>query len=136
MIDKYEELLNYLSNKLDIELRIDSNQSCSILFDDTISVQLELDESAENLIIFSSAVQLPAGKFRENILLNGLKENDKYPIIATFGYYEKANTLAIFNFLNLLSTDNEAIYNYLKTFVDLVFLYHDSVSKGQASPLL
>jgi hypothetical protein len=135
MIDKFENLLQFLSTKLDAPLKLDSNQSCYILFDDSLGIQIELDDTLENLIIFSSITEIPPGKFRENVLLNSLKENNKYPFLVTFGYLEKTNSLAIFNFLKLSSLDNEQLLSYLQTFVELGFLYKDAISKGNLSTL-
>jgi hypothetical protein len=136
MIDKFESLLKLLSNKFNTDLKIDQNQSCLISFDDTVNVQFELDEALENLIIFSPIAQLPPGKFRENVLLNALKENDKFPYLAVFGYLEKTNSLAIYNLLNFSSLDNETLYSFINAFVELAFLYHDAVLQGNSSPLL
>lgn len=136
MRDKFDELLKELSIQLDIELHLDHNGACLIDFDEKVKVQLELDKSLENLIVFSSLCQIPPGKFRENVLCDALKENDKFPYIATFSFFEKESSLVLFNFLSFANINAEILSSYLTTFVDLAYLYQDAISHGQTSPIL
>ncbi len=136
MINKFEELLKDLSIQLNTELHVDKHGACLINFDEKIKVQLELDKSSQNLIVFSPICQLPPGKFRENVFLDALKENNKFPYIATFSYFEKENSLAIFNFFHLNSLKSQMLASYLTIFVDLVKLYQDAILHGQTSPIL
>lgn len=136
MVDKFAELLKELSVHLGTELHIDHNGSCLVVFDDKIKVQLELDKDLENLIVFSSLCTIPPGKFRENVLTDALKENDKFPFIATFSYLEKENSLAMFNFLYFAELHIESLISYLTTFVELATLYQDTLLHGQTSPIL
>jgi len=136
MIDKFEEILKELSIELKTPLHVDENNACMIVFEDKINVQLELDETLENIIIFSLIYPLAPGKYRENVLLEALKENDKFPYIAVFGYYEPEDSLALFNILNLSNLTSQILTSYLLTFVDLALIYQDSLIHGQSSPIL
>jgi hypothetical protein len=136
MIDKFEELLKELSIQLEIQLHLDKNGACTIFFDEKIKVQLELDKNLENLIVFCSINSITPGKFRENVLLEALKENDKFPYIATFAFFERESSLAMFNFLNFSSLSAQMLSSYLTLFVDLAILYQDALSHGQTSPIL
>ncbi|EKE03255.1 MAG: hypothetical protein ACD_20C00227G0001 [uncultured bacterium] len=136
MAGKFEELLKELSVQLDSEFSIDQNKGCLIAFDENIKVQLELDENQEYLIVFSIISAVPPGKFRENVLLSALKENDKFPYVAAFGYLEKENSLAMFNFLYLDSLNIDILTSYLAAFVDLAALYQNDLLHGQTSPIL
>lgn len=136
MVDKFEELLQALSVQLDAELHVDQKGACLIAFDENIKVHLELDKSLENLIIFCLVSAIPPGKFRENVLTDALKENNKFPYIAAFAYYEKENSLAMFNFFHFDSLKAEMLSSYLAAFVDLTALYQDALSRGQTSPIL
>jgi len=136
MLDKFEELLKELSTELDTKLHLDENRACMLSFDEKINVQLELDKDLENLLVFCCICTLPPGRFRENVFLEALKENDKFPYIATFAYFEKENSLAMYNFLYVANLNVEILSSYLKTFVDLAFLYYEAISRGQTSPIL
>ncbi|NGX34112.1 MAG: hypothetical protein K1060chlam1_00461 [Candidatus Anoxychlamydiales bacterium] len=136
MRSKFQELLLDLSEKLDldIDLLVDKNRACSILFDN-VEVQLELDQNADNLIIFSSIAELPAGKYREKVLLDALKANDQFPYIATFSYFELDASLSMHNFLNFASLNADILASYLATFVELAKKYKKAVERGQTSIL-
>lgn len=136
MSDKFEEMLKGLSILLDTKFHIDKNRACSIIFDEKIILQLELDENLENLIVFSSVCPLAPGKFRENVFLEALKENNKFPYIAIFAYYEADNSLAMCNYLPFDTLNPEILSSYLSTFIDLAFLYQEAISRGQTSPIL
>jgi len=133
VVDKFENLLKKLSSILDTNLKVDSNGACSILFDNLLTVQLQPDDSFENLIIFCPIAQLLAGKFRENVLLSTLKANNKFPYFGIFGYFSKDNSLVFFNYLDFESLNAEFLANYLSKFVDLAFKYQDLISHGQTS---
>jgi hypothetical protein len=135
MIDKFEEILKELSIELTTPLHVDENNACLIVFDEKINVQLELDETLENLIIFSLIYSLPPGKYRENVLLEALKENDKFPYIAVFAYFEPENSLALFNILNLSNLNSKTLVSYLLAFRDLALIYQNSLIHGQTSPI-
>ena len=51
MLDKFHQLINNLAEKLEVELQVDKNNACTIVYDEVLPVQLELDELEENLII-------------------------------------------------------------------------------------
>jgi len=136
MKNKFEDLLVDLSELLDTELLADSNNACSIIFDETLEVQLELDESEENLIVYSSICPVPPGKFRENVLLQALKENDKFPFIGILGYYEAETSLCLFNYLYFDDMTPDLLSSYLSLFVEYAFLYREAISKGQTTPSL
>ncbi len=133
MKSKFQSLLLGLSEvlKLDIDLHIDKNGACSILFDESIIVQLELDETSENLIVFSSIAEIPAGKYREKVLLAALKANNQFPYIAIFSYFEPEASLAMHNFLNFSTLTADILASYLTTFVDLAIKYKKAIESGQ-----
>lgn len=126
----FEKIVNAISEDLDANLHVDVNGACTVLFDDVLPVHLELDEN-DDLIIFSAICTLDPGKYREKILSEALKENDKFPSIATLGYFEEENSLALFNFLDLKYINEKTLISYLMTFVELGFLYYNSLTKGK-----
>lgn len=136
MRSKFQELLLDLSEKfdLDIDLHVDKNRACSILFDDIV-VQLELDQSSDNLIVFSSIAELPAGKYREKVLLDALKANSQFPYIAIFSYFEIETSLSMHNFLDFATFNADILASYLEAFVELAKKYKKAVERGQTSIL-
>jgi len=136
MQDKFSDFIKDLADLLSEDLYVDKNQACVIVYDDVIQVQLELDQLSQNLIVFSSVCTVPPGKFRENVLLDALKENDKFPCVATLSFFEPDSSLALHNFFDFLSLDANILVSYLSTFVDLCFLYRQAINSGQTSPII
>lgn len=136
MRSKFQELLIDLSEKLDLDtdLLVDKNRACSILFDN-IEVQLELDQSSENLIIFSSIAEIPAGKYREKVLLDALKANNQFPYISIFSYFEPDASLSMHNFLDFTTLNADILESFLSTFVELAQKYKTALERGQTSIL-
>ncbi|HEU64899.1 MAG: hypothetical protein KR126chlam4_01139 [Candidatus Anoxychlamydiales bacterium] len=136
MRSKFQELLLDLSEKLelDLDLHVDKNRACSILFED-VEVQLELDGSSENLIVFTSIAEIPAGKYREKVLLDALKANNEFPYIAIFAYFEIDASLSMHNFLDFATLNADILSSYLATFVELAQKYKKAVERGQTSIL-
>ncbi len=133
MRDKFLILLNSLSEKLEIDLQLDKNGACTILYEDDLKVQLELDSTLENLIVFSSLFTLAPGKFREDVLLNALKANDTFPYVATFSYFEPDSSLAFHNFLKFETLTVDILVSYLSTFVELASRYKKAIEQGNSS---
>ena len=134
MKSKFQELLFDLSEKLDLDLdlHVDKNRACSILFDNVV-VQLELDESSDNLIVFSSIAEIPAGKYREKVLLNALKANNEFPYIAILSYFEIDASLSMHNFLDFATLNADILSSYLTTFVEFARKYKKAIETGQNS---
>jgi len=135
MLSKFEQLLQELSDKIDISLKVDDNEACAILYDEKITVQLEMDNDEENILVTCSIIELPPGKFRENVLKEALKENNKYPYLASFGYFYDDNCLAAFNYLNFANLNAQILFDYLNVFSEMCFTYHEAITNGQVSPI-
>ena len=113
MKDKFALLLTDIGENLDLDLFVDQHQSCTILVDDRLEVQIELDDSENNLLILGYICKVPPGKFRENVLMQALKQNDKKDRLVDFAYSDTTNQLIFFKYLPLdLYTPNK-ITDYL-----------------------
>lgn len=136
MQDKFKDLIEELSKILSEDLYVDKNHACVIVYDDVLKVQLELDESGQNLIVFSSIIALTPGKFRENVLLGALKANNEFPYVAIFSFFEPDSSLALHNFLDFSSLKAEVLASYLSTFVEICFLYRNAINANQSTPII
>src|SRR5688572_26408203 len=76
--DLYETLLEELGEILKIKLKPDHN-TCLIEFKEGVSIQLELDKQAENLLIVCDLGEIAVGRYRENLLREALKANGLPP---------------------------------------------------------
>ena len=100
---KFYQILEELKTELDTELDIDEQDSCSIIFEDEIILQIELDEYKNSLIIASSIAELPPGKYREKILQISLQENSFPMRSGILSYREETNCLILFDLIYLAS---------------------------------
>ena len=136
MRTKFEELIKNLAIQLDTTLIVDENDACLIVFDEKIEVQIELDQEEEKIIIFSSIALLPAGKFRENVLLETLKENDKFPFLGIFGYLEKENSLTYHHLFEISQVDEKILSSFITSFVERALLWKDAIEQGRSAPVI
>ncbi len=135
MESRFEEIIHNLSKKIEVDLSIEKDNIISIMVDEKLFIQLEADLDEDKLLIFSSIANLSAGKFRENVLINALKENNKFDFEYTFAYLEEDNALALFTYLNFEDINPEMLNQTLAGFVDISLLWKDAVDTGRDSPV-
>lgn len=131
----FNDLMYELSQLLKEDIKPDLNQSCSLLINQTYSVQLEMDISGETLLMGCFICELPPGKFRENILKDALKaqfdtKNEK----SILGYSEATNQLALFQNVYNYDLNGQILYDELCNFVDTVKEWKDAIDSGKTSP--
>ena len=98
---KFHQILEELQAVLETDLDIDDKDSCSILFEDEITMQIELDDYKNSLIIAASIEPLPPGKYREKILQIALQENAFILRSGILSYREETNSLIVFDSIYL-----------------------------------
>ncbi len=136
MTDRFEELLAALSNVFETSLHRDRNHACAIQVKKGLIIQLQADETQENLLITSNVVEIPPGKFRENVLQAALKSNgEKDPIIGIFSYIPKTNHLFLFQRYPFDILSGEKLASLLLPFIDKAEEWRDSVTNGRAGPM-
>ncbi|HSX10865.1 MAG TPA: CesT family type III secretion system chaperone [Chlamydiales bacterium] len=135
MTNQFEELLHELGKIFHLELRIDHSHACSIQMHDSLTIQLQLDVSQENLWIFSRIIEVPPGKFRENIFREALKANAlPDPRTAHFGYLSNTNHLALFQKYPLTILNGERLAGLVGAFVEMADSWMQAIAKGQPAP--
>ncbi len=133
--NKFTLLLQELSKELSMDLKPDENNSCLIVIQDKLKIQLELDPEEKNLIIGSILTELPPGKFREDILLSSLTANAKrYPRLGTFAYSKKLNSLVLFEMIELEFFNVENILSMLTPFIKKALLWKEALEQGHHAP--
>jgi hypothetical protein len=130
MLSLFEELIIDLGKELDIPLHSDDNNACVILIEETLSVQLELDDTQSKLLIASFLCEVSAGKYRENVLKCALKANDEKSEIGTFAYHEKSSQLTLFSYLQLEQISKDVLKEYLQHFIEKSMLWKDAIENG------
>jgi len=135
MTDRFQELLNELGRVFHLALNIDKHNACSIQVQEHLIVQLQLDMSQENLFLFAKIIEIPPGKFRENVLREALKANAlPDPRVGILGYMAASNHLVLFQRYPLEMLNGERLSGFLGAFLEYGDAWHKAVSSGQPAP--
>lgn len=133
---KFALLLEDLSKHLSMNLKPDDNNSCLIVIQNKIEVQLELDPSENYLIIGSILGELPSGRFRADCLVAALKANARhYPLLGTFAYSRKLNSLILFEKIQTAIFDTNNILSILTPFIKKAMAWKGALDEGRSQPL-
>ncbi len=131
----FEELLAELGNALGVSLNADSNNSCTLLVDEKLKVQLEMQKEKDRLLMGARVGVVDPGRFRENVLIEALKENNlPYPQVGIFGYSPKNNQLALYDTLDLDDLTGEKLANYLSLFIGKSLEWKNALESGHSAP--
>ncbi|MCK4935179.1 MAG: CesT family type III secretion system chaperone [Simkaniaceae bacterium] len=134
-MQRFEEILWDLGELIGEPLHIDENRVCKLLIDETLPIQLEMDMNQEMLMVGSFIVEIPAGKFRENVLKEGLKANNTRQYgEGILSYVERNNSLVMFDYLYAKSITGESLITYLKSFIINAKSWRNAIETGTTLP--
>ncbi len=135
MSDQFQELLNELGKVFHLSLAVDKHHACSIQIQEHLTIQLQLDMAQENLCLFSKIIEIPPGKFRENVLREALKANAlPDPRIGIFAYMAASNHLALFQSYPIEMLNGERLSGFLGAFIEYGDSWHKAILNGQSAP--
>lgn len=136
MIDRFEDLLKELGTEYGIPLHPDRIGACKLKMSDQFHIQLECDPRQENLLVATFICEIPPGKFRENILKDGLKANTALVKTGTLAYSDRNNQLALFAYLPLPTLNGHKLADFLKKFVEKAAEWKTGVETGNTAGLV
>lgn len=131
---QFEDIIKEIGKQVDMPLHVDIENTCSLLVDETLNIQIELDEKKESLLFASFISTVNPGKFRENVLLETLKANNfsfDYPV---FSYNDKNNELTLFQYLHIDYLKIDIIMSHLAQFIEVAILWKNAIHAGQIPP--
>lgn len=135
MIDRFQEILQHLSEELNLDLIPDRNHACAIQVKQGLIVQLESDAEQENLLMASQLIDVPPGKFRENVLREALKANAKPdPRIGILSYIPKINQLVLYQTYPFEILTAERLVGLLGPFIQMAEKWRKAIDSGQTAP--
>ena len=135
MTDPFEEIIRQLGESLGLTLHVDKNRACVLKVHDALSIQIQTDSSQEKILIACFVIELPPGRFRENVLAEALKANHlPDPRTAIFGYLNAGNRLTMHQRYPLALLDGKKLAVLAANFIDYAELWHDVLKNGQSSP--
>lgn len=132
----FEDILAGLSPLVGEDLHPDVNNACVLVLNENIKIQLELDITAEFLLMASMIIDLPPGKFRENVLKSALKANnmiDQSPGILAF--VVKANKLVLFDRIYTDDLTPEKLLAEITQFFHKAENWKNAIQGGNTAPL-
>jgi hypothetical protein len=135
MNDRFEELLTELGSVFGLKLKADKHHFCTLQVKEGVQVQLQSDASFEQLLIISRVAELPAGKFREQVLEASLKANGRPdPRAGVFAYLAPQNQLVFFQRYPFDILNGERLAALLGAFLDEVEAWKKAITSGQPCP--
>lgn len=135
MTDPFEELIHRLGEALGITLHVDKNRACQLKIHKQLSVQIQTDTTGEKVLIACMVIELPPGRFCENVLAEGLKANSlPDPRTAVFGYLKAKNMLTMHHFYPMAILDGKTLAVLVANFIDYAELWHHAIENGQPGP--
>lgn len=130
-MDIFEQLLEELSKEMHLPLKSDEHNTCLIRLKDSLDVQIELDRAQENLIIGIFLGELPAGKYRENILKEALKANSEPPpSIGVFAFSEKKHALVLFETRRIEDVNGAKAHEIMLELYAMALPWKEALSRG------
>jgi hypothetical protein len=135
MMDRFNEILLALGEEFDLTLQADRHHACAIQIKQGLVVQLESDSAQEKLLIASQIIEVPPGKFRENVLKEALKMNAlPDPLIGTFSYIAKINQLVLFQYYPFDILTAKRLAGLLGSFVQTAEKWKAAIASGNSAP--
>ena len=135
MNDRFGQLLSDLSPFLGLSLHPDKIGACSIAFTPHQKIQLQLDVMQDNLLLFSKVIEIPPGKFRENVLKESLKANGAAdPLPAILAYFHATNHLVIYQSYPLSILNGERLAAFIGAFLQVGENWYNAINRGLPSP--
>ncbi len=131
----FHDLIHELGEFIGEDLKVDLNQSCCIEVNQILKIQIELDPPGEIILLMAKVIELPPGKFRENILRDALKANflaeEKEGVLS---YLERQNTLVLCQNLYTHSISRDILYAHLMQFIERSSKWLAAIEAGRSSP--
>lgn len=126
----FEKLIQEIGEIVNLPLHAQEGRFCTLQINHTMRLHIEDNEATQELLIIYFITEIPAGKFRENILKEAMKANSYFPRVGTFGYLEKNNTLTFYtNIDNTLSADKVSLI--LEKCVDVGMHWFQAIQNSQ-----
>lgn len=134
-MSQFSRLLEEFSFVSGIPLHAETDDSCALRINNQFSIQLKTDPGQEKLLIACMICELPAGKFRENVLKEALKENAlPAPNPGILAYVERTNHLSIYQYLFFQYLTGELLTEFLTALIEKIIAWKEAIESGVPSP--
>jgi hypothetical protein len=133
-MDRFDQLLKELGDLINLPLHLDTHRVCKLNVSNLLHIHIEPDASRERILIATFITDIPAGKYRENILKEALKSNGLYPRIGTLGFCERNNQLSLFEYVSQISLTTQHFADILAEFIEKGVAWKRAIESGGTPP--
>lgn len=134
-MQSFTDLMNDLGELLNTEIHPDLNLSCCLMINDSLKVQIEMSTTGEEILLASFVVELPPGRFREEVLRDALKANHQSDLNhGVLSYVKNHNALTLFQTIHAHGLSANDLYKYLSLFVERAKGWKDAINAGKTHP--
>lgn len=134
-MDRFANILFDLGKELLTDLYPDENRICQINYEEKLQIQIQFDESKDQIFIGVFLADVPPGKYREKLLRASLVYNEKYPRIGTMGYSERNNQLTLFHYLPAAEITSSQLAQVFQDFAQTALEWKEAIEGGKALPI-
>lgn len=137
MKDRFSELISELGHFLNISLHVDPRGSCLLQVHHKIKIQLQPNLAETHLLMVCTGIELPPGKFRENVLKEGLKANalaDPRPLICS--YVGQNNHFVFYQSFPFEILNGERLAALFGSFLTETESWVQAIEQGRAAPVI
>lgn len=135
--DLFANVLAELSAILKLKLAPDKNNACLIKFKSGLSIHMEFDAGAEQVVIVSELGTPPLGRFRENLFREALKSNGlPPPKNGIFAYSKKNDALVLYSSVPMANLSGQKLADLLAPFMQKADLWRVGIEKNEVPSFL
>lgn len=130
-VGTFEQILEDLGDSLGLSgLKPDSNSACQLVLPTGLSLQLELDETQENLLLYVDMGEVPPGSFRERLFEAALKDNGSANSnVGVIAYNPETNKMLLWKFIPV-TTPSADISQAIQMIIGKGALWMDGIKNG------
>ena len=128
----FEDVIRELGIIMNIELSLDSHLSCLLSFPlDNLHIQIELNTTADQILIGSQLGSILPGSYRKQIFLQAMRVNGGSLIQrGILAFSEKNDTLILFQFLPILGLNGEKLNQFIEIFKAHAKVWKEALEHG------
>jgi hypothetical protein len=134
-MENFIDLMSALGELMDTELIPDLNQVVTIMINEKIMLNIELSVTGEKILLGSLVVELPPGRFREEVLKFALLANHASDTnLGTLAYISNHNSLVLLQEVYSQGLKATELYEKISFFVDRAQGWQNAINAGKPYP--
>jgi hypothetical protein len=129
-VERFQDILNKLSVIIHTPLYSDKKRAVRLTINQKLHIQIEDEEPNDRILLATFVAEIPPGRYRENLLKEGLKSNALPVRHGTFAYSERNNQLALFEYVPYDNLTGEKLADRLAVFIEKALHWKQAIENG------